>query len=378
MLWVKTRQQTSLDFGRAITPPLTQPYPIRLNPRGWTDFALPFKFDVLIGDVLASTEASGQRADSLQWYRWTPNEKKMYFPDPIAIPGFHAINQFHGGASYEIISKETTAYVLYNPLPDTITLLIPPVPVPLSIFSTRGMNKKAAAAGGWTLRISGRTSDLATLGPVYCGFTEGKPGVSYFSAPPRLGASALRVCDEHGQLSGHALVHGDLDRGGTAFDLAFVNYGGAPETMEYAVEPIGQLPVGFKIMTVDPRTGRCESTQNSLTVTVDAENSAHRRIAVGDKEYLANYTRTFAAWRFGLLGVFPNPFGSRIRIRYSLPEKGLRAMHLSIVSVFGRVVFEKTFLGAMESGIHETVWDATDKGHQPVGTGMLHRSLDRS
>ncbi|HEX7511307.1 MAG TPA: hypothetical protein VF335_08410, partial [Chitinivibrionales bacterium] len=264
----------------------------------------------------------------------------------------------------------TTAYAVYNPLPNTINLLIPPLPVSMSNFAVPVANAKKSAAGAadWSCAITGQTKSGQTLGPVYCGFSAGgKQDTLFFAAPPGLNTCALRVCDRRKNLFGHALVHGDGKNGGTTFDVVFINNASEADAVEYSVKNAEKLPEGLRAITIDPETGVSQPAEKTLSISLNAGQAAHRHLAVGTNEYLAKMARICRVWRLDMLGAYPNPFSSKIRIRYSLPGVGIRAMELSIVSLCGRVGRETTLKNGLEPGVHDCVWEGTDRGGNPVG-----------
>jgi PKD repeat protein len=161
ILWLKSRKQVQVDFGSATTPLLTAPYGIITQPGEWTDIALPFKFDIFIGDVLASTRGAGQAADSLEWYRWTLDTKSHYFADPVYVPGLGDAAPQLTDESYEIVSKETVGYTVRNTSHESTKILFPPLPPSMSSFAKPLVKK--SIRGNWALTIRGRVAGGETL-----------------------------------------------------------------------------------------------------------------------------------------------------------------------------------------------------------------------
>ncbi|MGQ9708306.1 MAG: S8 family serine peptidase [bacterium] len=77
-------------------------------------------------------------------------------------------------------------------------------------------------------------------------------------------------------------------------------------------------------------------------------------------------------WRLVLEPVQPNPFTSRVSIRYGLPALSL--VKIQIFSVTGELV--KTITAAEKpAGFHFAYWNGTDERNRPVGYGVFYIRL---
>jgi hypothetical protein len=358
-----------IDFGSATTPSLAAPFEIPLQPGDWTDIALPFKFNITIGDIIDATISAGQSIDSLQFYQWSLDTNKRYFPKPVFVKGLAEVDPNLGNRGYTVVSGENVGYSVFNPYNHAMQLSIPPVPASMSGIVAKSAGKRAS--GTWALKVAGRTRDGTALSPVYCGFVAGnEKSKGFFSAPPQLGGIAVRVCDALKGLFGHEIVRGKLDEGGTSFDLAFVNNSGEANAVEYCFETVGTLPAGMQSLIIDSRTGEIESTGKPLVASVGAGERVYRQLAVGGADYLAKLKMAVRAWRLDLLGASPNPFSRLVRIRYSLPLSGITKVKLSIIGVSGRTVYETQRMSDNGPGVQEILWDGLDGRKHHVGAGV--------
>lgn len=369
ILWLKSFRQGVIDFGRATTPSLASPIAIILQPNGWTDIAPPYKFDILIGDVLNATIATGQSADSLQLYQWALDTNKHYYPKPVYIPGLASIVPDLGNKRYSIISKETIGYSVFNPFSYPVRLSVPPVPASMSSISSKTAKKRAPST--WAIKVAGRTQEGASLCPVYCGYESGKEkSPVFFKAPPQFDNIALRVCDARENFFGHEVVSGVLDEGGISFDLAVINSSASGRVVECDFEIVGTLPEGMQALLIDPQTGASGPIEKTFVVGVNGGERVHRQLAVGGKEYLAKIKLATQPLRLDLLGAYPNPFVRQVRIRYSLPATGIGRVRLSVLGISGKTVFETIRSSHDRSGVCEFLWDGTDRRKKPVGAGV--------
>jgi PKD repeat protein len=369
VFWLKSRQRSVIDFGRATTLSLVEPFEILLQPDDWTDIAVPYKFNVVIGDVLGATIAAGQQIDSLEFYQWALNANKRYFPKPVYNERLSVVDSSLGNPAYALVSGENVGYTVLNTSHSAVPLSVVPVPVSMSRLSA-ALAKKLVREN-WAIKAIGMTGDGASLGPVYCGYAGGKEKkADFFSAPPQLDNIALRVCDAAKRLFGHEIVRGSLDEGGTSFDVAIVNSSTAASEVEYRFETVNALPAGMQAMLVDPKTGTCRSIEKPLSVSVGGGERVYRRLVVGDKDYLAKIKLETRFWRLDFFGASPNPFSRMVRIRYSLPAAGISRVKVSIIGVSGRTVFETQRMSDNGPGLQEILWDGMDGHNRHVAAGV--------
>jgi hypothetical protein len=369
VFWLKSRQRSMVDFGRATTLSLVEPFEILLQPDNWTDIAVPYKFNIVIGDVFNATIAAGQPIDSLEFYQWTLNANNRYFPAPVYVKGLSDVDPGLGNMGDTLVFGENIGYSVLNRYDHAVRLSVVPVPASMSLLSLKSAKKLARET--WAVKVSGQTKEGASLGPVYCGFVAGKEKMTdFFSAPPQLDNITLRVCDAKKRLFGHEIMRGELDEGGASFDVAIVNNSTVASAVEYRFEMVNPLPAGMQAMLIDPQTGTCLSIEKPLSASVGGGESVYRQLVVGGKDYLAKIKRETRFWRLDFLGASPNPFSRVVRIRYSLPAAGISRVKLSIIGVSGRTVFETQRMSDNGPGLQEILWDGKDGHNRHVAAGV--------
>jgi hypothetical protein len=363
-----------IDFGRATTPSLVTPFAITLFPGAWTDIALPFKFNINIGDVLSATAASNQNVDSLQWYEWDLDTTKRFASKPVYVQGLSDVNPSMANKAFSLISDANVGYSIYNPYQKALQISIPAIPTSMSAF-TPVLTKKMAQKT-WAIRVLGRASDGAPLGPVYCGFAASKKhSVDFYPAPPGLDNIILRVSDGT-RLFGHEMLRGAPDGQGAIFDLVLVSNSLEASAATCRFEVINALPEGTQAMVANPQTGTFTEIDKPITSTIGANGSVHVRLAVGGKNFLAKISTGVRPWRLDFLGAYPNPCNRTARIRYTLPASGISALKLSIVSVSGKKVYETSCTRGNGPGLQEILWNGLDNSNCPVGAGVYILRLE--
>jgi hypothetical protein len=374
LIWIKTRKATTINLGSSITPSLRHPSAITLPPQSITDFSLPLGFDVLIGDVFASTDADtinnrGMPADSLQVYSFKSDPTGHYRAEALYL-GHFAKMLYHLADPLDTLSKNSSGYCIFNPYNAPVTFSVPPTPVSMSTLQTP-LVKKTGSSQNWAVAVKGHTGEGMLLSTVYCGHCEGSPKRTYYPAMPMMDGVGIRICDDEKRQFGHVVSQGSLAKeGGETFSLSFPNQSGVGRRITYWVEGIEALPKTLKVMTVDPATSVFEDARMPRTLDAKDGETVYRRLVIGTDAYVAKVKIGLRVFQLGLVGTCPNPFTRYLKIRYSLPESNL-AVRFSIIDMKGRTVWKTSVTGsALLSGARELVWDGKSNGNRLVAAGM--------
>jgi hypothetical protein len=373
--WIKTRQVQHIDFGSAITPSLKQSVALDVSPKTWSDIALPYKFNIRIGDIIDATNAGRQPGDSLQYYFWkfTKNPPPNH-PQYTTLPLYLDSSWSQTGTTALANRADSVVAIgaVYNPLSVPVKLIIPPTPTSLSKIKT-ALGKKKETLNGWSMGISGRTKDGAELNTVYCGFIIGKGPARYYPLPPSFDHITLSVIDEQKRRFAHVLTHGNWDKdGGASFDLALTNTGGSEEEIDLSVATFGNVPGNnFRIAFFNPATGAMTEAGKVNKVAVGEGAYEYRKLVVGNDAYLAKVKMGRAIFRLALVGAYPNPFRRSLRIQYSLPDKNFRRLEFSIVDLSGREIWKAVLKSdALVSGPGVLTWDGRGRDKRPTASGL--------
>jgi PKD repeat protein len=365
VIWVKTLKQATVRFGPSHTASLTEVFHARIAPKAWTDFTLPFNFDINVGDIMNAT-ANG---DSLGFYVWQRDITTHRYTSDLTF--MKAMSDVHYNNPATPLSGSSAWYTVYNPRSDTVILTVPPLPVAMS---RQGMNKKSEVAGGWALHVASSTEDGSSLSTVHCGYTAAQRsgGVSYYPMSPSFGTMHVAVCDESGSKAyGIALSHASAD-GGYAFLLAFINDGTDAGRIMYHLENSTTLPKGLKAAVWNGNAGKFEtfSPKGDAAVTVGAGAREYRLLVVGDAGYLAKARLIGHPSLLALVGTYPNPFKGSVRIRYSIPYEGVKSVKFTIYNLSGKIVWRHEVKDVTRSGASDLVWNGTGTDGRCVAAGV--------
>jgi hypothetical protein len=372
LVWAKSRAVTSIDFGAGVTPSLKQSYPLPLSPANWTDLALPFRFDIRIGDIIDST---GSVSDSLLFYSWAFDQARgRYVSSPIYMKAFAGFGLAEMGTMGTVMSSKDLVggCTVYNPSPGVVSMRVPPIPKTMSGYA---LAKKAVAkrstANGWAISVNANLTDGSRLSPVFCGYSPAKTtATTFFPLPPSFADEYVGVLDDATNgMYGHALSHA-VAGGGCAFVLAFVNGGSAAAAFSYRLGNCASLPQGVLARSYNRKTGASDDfTGGSATVTVAAGGTEYRVLAIGGTAFLAKMAVTLKSGILALGGVYPNPFASLVHIRYNVPNAGVSYVRFSIYDLRGRVVWQRTVDQRGARGAQEIAWDGRSVSGRAVASG---------
>jgi hypothetical protein len=239
-------------------------------------------------------------------------------------------------------------------------------------LSKRSVAKNGVAkSNSWSVVVSSKLADGSGLSPVYCVFSETKTGgVSYLPVSPSFANQYVGVYDDSGKkVYGNAVSHSQ-NNGGCTFILAFVNDGSEEAAISYQLTNVASLPTGVLARVYNEKTGASDSvTDGSVKVVVAAGGTEYRMLAVGGTAFLAKMGASLKTGSLKFLGVSPNPFGSVVHIRYSVPEAGVNNITFAIYDLRGRTVWEKVVDARGGQGIRELVWNGKTEGGRPVASG---------
>lgn len=359
LIWVKTRENIHFDFGSAVTLSLKEGVNIKLPPENWTDFALPHKFDIRIADIIDSTNAG----NDLQIYSWeTEHKTNRYRTHGIYLPEFTGDKTMNSVLKYE----NNSCYSVYNPLEDTVTLNIPPIPVAMS--PQRNLSKKKTDQS-WSVIISGETEKDGLLPDVHCGYVPGNSD-PYYPAPPSFSKARVKVYNRaENRTYGHFMQR-KIDEALTQ-EISFTNNSSEPVKISFSLLTNGSFPSDYKALIYNPATNRWESKS---TVSVDANSSVLRWLAASDDTFRKKFGDLIQTFKYSLCAAYPNPFRSTAYIRYTVPLGAKDKLRFSIFDVLGRRVWNK-LLTPSSAGAHTLIWDAKDSYNKPVKSGIYFIQL---
>jgi hypothetical protein len=361
--WVKTAVSHTLMFGAGMTTSLKSPYGVPLTARNWTDIAIPFKFSVMLRDVLRS---SGTSADSLQFWHWEKTDsgyiaQAMYVlngPPPLSTPQNDTLK-------YELLND---AYSVYNPMSHDVELRIPPIPVMMS--SAPALSKKRTVPDvSWGVIVESEEGG-SRLNTVYCGAERGSNSERYFTLRKGFVPAGVGVVDPRSARVYGSVMHTTAMSEGSGYELLFYNDGCGQREITYRLRSSGALPSGYELRVYNPENGGYEAASQSYTVKVGGASKAYRWVVAGSSAYVGGFKSTALSDRYALMGAFPNPFSRGVKIRFSLPYRDIGSVDIGIYALSGRRIWDKRLSAAIPGGAAELTWDGKDLHGRPAAAGM--------
>jgi hypothetical protein len=361
LVWIKSKENTTVDFGRGVTTSLRESFSITLPGKNFTDFALPFKFNMRVGDIIDFT---GKGADTLQFYSWKQDlATGRYTTQALYLKEFSSQNV----ADKKALVGYLFGYSVFNPGASPITLRIPPIPETMSKYSAAA---KQSAPLGWSVAVNATLSDGSDIGPVFCGYSPANgEKVSYFPVPPSFSQVYAGVFDNEGKKTyGHALSH--TCNGGCSYLLTFVNQSDRDQTITCRFASSASLPPGFALNVVDPALGEGGDASKGTTISVPAGATECRWLLAGTTQYLAKTATVIRAGKLRFSSIYPNPFGSLVRIRYSAPPMGVESVSFGIYDMRGKLLWQHSITDQGARGEREIIWNGRANDNRRVAAGI--------
>ncbi|MBD3241328.1 MAG: hypothetical protein GF331_12130, partial [Chitinivibrionales bacterium] len=375
LMWTKTSGSPRLSFGSGVTVSLRDTFELRLPAGRWTDFALPYRFDMCVGDIVAAT---GPVADTLELYSWEL-EGSRYVAQPLyfgTLPG-DTLNRLSSILSF----RSDDGYTIRNPAGHDVTLRIPPTNSLMSSYRTlaRRLSKERSPNGEWALIASARLSDGARVTDVVMGYApdEHQTTPTWYGAAPSFARAGIRAFDPmSSKAHGHVVAHASPSENGVRFTLELYNDLDRAERMTVRLCGMSALPEGWRATFVDGIGGEMAPAEQGVTVTVPARQRAYRTVAVGGPGFALTALENVAP--FAGFTAYPNPFRGTVTLRYLLPAEAARVEY-ALYDARGRIVWRTDISKGVRTGINTTVWDGRGNGGASLSSGtylLRARALD--
>jgi hypothetical protein len=361
VIWLKTRVPRPMDFGSGRSVSLKEPYVITLPAKSWTDFCLPFRFDIHIGDLLDLLPA--KVASALQFYRWKNGTggNGGYTAEGFYLP----LNQNAGSRTsvmrYRDSSTNKVAFTVWNALDSTVELRIPPIPTILSAVTAK---RAAPATGEWSIAVRPRTAD-ELLSPVFCAHNQVAGGVVASPLPPGWSRVRAGISDErYGRMLGNLVVN-ETNNGGFSCRLDFENGNPEATTVSYAIERL--TGAESAIVVIDPCTGAAATNPDALSIEVPGNGCVYRILAIGSIPYCEGIAGNLKKIEFALARITPNPFHDALQIEFIVPYEGIERVRCAIINQLGRVIADIHTGSRAHPGYNRITW--TQKGCNGLAAG---------
>jgi autotransporter-associated beta strand protein len=356
LMWIKTASARTFNFGAATSHSLIDPFMITLPPGEWTDFVLPFTYDICLGDVLTATTG----VENLHFYRWRQSGT-TYITEQAAVVRVDSSYVLRGGDD---------PFTIFNNGTTPVTLRVPPRPAFMSRHRSSGQSKQpmtAIAHSGsdlWYYSIRPRTQSTPELNEVMVGYA---PSERTFPVPPTFSNESVVLVGEDGRLMGHHLSPA-VAKGGKTFRLRFYNDERQRTTFRFTAVPDHAVPGDARVMFLNAVTGNLiEPRDGEYSLTVAGNSYEDIYMVVGSREYQAKIT-TPATTKFTVAGISVNQAARSMRLRYYIPSVGIDRVEVSIYDIKGRMAWRN--MERVRPGAWNTMEWNTRGSRRGVGAGL--------
>ncbi|MDR2592431.1 MAG: InlB B-repeat-containing protein [Chitinispirillales bacterium] len=339
LMWFKTSVPGAIfNFGEAMSISLRNVFEITLPPNQWTDIALPFRFDVCLGDI---KDAMADEWGQLEFYRWEGGD-----------PRFVARVLNSPTASYDstVLKGNVEPFTVFNKNQNrSVTLRIPPIPAFLSSHYKTVNGRRATALAKTTAGARYETNGAwhYTLHATANGYEVSDLLVGYhatdwaFAVPPSFGEESVVLVGDDGTEMGHHF--GPSIASGSTYKLRFYNDGAQRTAFKFSAKPSADIPISARVTFVKASTGEIlgggSNGNSEYGITVAGMSHEDVFMIIGSSGYRARAASANAGAKFTIGRINVNMSARSARISYYVPESGINQVEVSIYDIKGRQVW---------------------------------------
>ena len=274
-------------------------------------------------------------------------------------------------------------YTVYNHYDTAITLLIPPISLPLSKYSTQMAREDSEKnPNSWDISFKWKDADNESFFKrVRCGYKKGDGEAVFGSLPPSMSTMQVGVLDKSSKrVCGWELKRGFDKNGGVTFEISMNNNAEKSADIEYYLDNLTALPEDFIARVYDSKSGEYEvcTQDNVSTVALKSNGSKTRILAIGPQGYFNNLFAAFLPMK--LLKAYPNPFNGLVKILYRIPF-GIREVQFTLYNLQGKRLWrgaERKYVTAGEHIFYLNSRKAVGNKALPAGVYILRLSAKNS
>jgi hypothetical protein len=368
VIWLKTRKDNAIELGSGRSVSLKSPYTIRLPAKSWTDFCLPYRFDIRIGDVLAACNAT--EISGMQFYQWSkPSHGGRYTAKEFYLPGNMNVGKVTDTLFYRRSNDDKAAYTVWNDQTSDVVLRIPGTPLVYSRIGTSVLKNTGGGGRGWSVAVRSSASD-GELSPVFCAYVAGGEGTITYPCPPSWSKVNVGIFDrDRSEVYGNVITR-ELKNGGYTYELVFENGLADRTRVNYTVERLA-ADNDVEIAVIDPTSGAIVAGESPLSIDVGGSSRAYRLLAIGTSGYIDRFGRDVKRGSFTLRRITPNPCRGRVIIEFTVPYGGIERVRCDMLDHRGRVLWSAQPERQVNPGENSITWTPYGTSHPAAGAYFL-------
>jgi parallel beta-helix repeat protein len=338
-LWIKSAKSMKLSYDTAIIPALIDTFNLELKKGEWTDFSLPYNFDIYAGDIIDATKSKDTDISGIELYEWTKSGT-TYITKALYLSGIEATSD------PRTILKAGGAFSVYNSCDHDIVLRIPPVCIPVSATGRVGsLAKNAALLQQWSVKLRFNNDKGAELSSIYCTSLpeNGKP--RFYKSAPSFGNIYAGVIDQKsGKQYGHAAT-GNSGNGGAAFIITCENRSDQASFVRAAIEKTSGLPPETQALLYFGGNITDINHTGSYELSISQGQRTTGYLIVGNVDYISRFiTKLNSEFSFR-----PLTMNHSLLLRYVFPLD-VKKITISIFDLKGRSVYRNVLTQGARAG----------------------------
>jgi hypothetical protein len=325
LFWLISREERIIDFGRGRTPSLKDTFSLSLASKQWTDFSMPYNFNIGLNEALRATGSAG---DSLFFYQWIQDTaRRTYWAQAVYCPGISSLDSSSATLSY----GKSGMYTIYNSSDSKALLRIPPVPAAASATAPPIPVARLRPLDAWCFCITMSAKGTPTSS-AYCVASEETASPFFIPPPPAFSEQniAIRMPGGNGR---YGIIKVPFQSDSILlFEVMVTNSSSTKQTVCLSSRRLGGTLEGAFIIR-----GAAQPRLAPVSVDVDARTTASISFAVGTSGQIGRLAQNQPSAAPGIRAITSLPHGKGLLVAF-VPSAGARYILLRVYDLEGRQI----------------------------------------
>lgn len=337
VFWCKSRTgQFGIPYGTGRSNSLTTPYVLSIVPGKFTDFTLPYYFNVLMKDIKEANDTAAV-TNHIDFYKWEEDTTTgqisavpIYMSDTLKF--LSSTNTLH--SSYCLYNGSISDSLNIPGIADTVSEFLKDMKDSL-VGRERIIKRRNKILKDNVAYVKWQTEGSGEWGKVLVSTSNNYSKTSFKKQPSGFGTVNTSITNKEGNLNAsYASLPIDQD-GLSTFILKLKNDSKDVKRVHLAPELIHSELSDFDIYFLDNEK---LYDKNNAVITIQPGETKIIKSIAGSRSSLNVNKVILNKYQFAFINSYPNPFNSLINLKYRLPEN-VQMLTLNLYNSLGRKVY---------------------------------------
>lgn len=344
VVWAKSRENIpGIKYGVGTSSSLRDNFELSIDTNSFTDFTLPFYFNVSLSDLIEANDTSlTNHIDIYQWVEGQETDKisaiPVYLKDSTTLDSVLSSSSNAINSSYTIFNHSNLTALKIPPISEEISNTLKSKSEPLVQKRIVRKSRVSESSESRQLSFINWRSEAGEWGKLLIATGSQVSKNEYSPAPAGFSSVSLFITDDKKEKrSGY--LSSKMNKDGLAvFKLIAQNRSDLKQRITLSTSNINNKIANYAIYYIkNDKLYDAEKTELSLS----PNSSEVITVVAGTRSALNSNQIVVSKYKFALLNNFPNPFNSVINLKYRLPQ-GVKEVKFSLFNSLGQKVYSYT------------------------------------